>query len=140
VTSPPSPGQEMKQLGDSYARAEFKAHKSAKVGQVCALRIENSHTWHVMRHACKDRRVSSSFCPPLCASPQLWANSRSPSPLPPVLGIVGSMDSCELTRGILPLAPSPSSGEAVCCAMEGIRGHARDPGAVPSPSAEQQPC
>mmetsp|Transcript_52250 Transcript_52250/g.130158 ORF Transcript_52250/g.130158 Transcript_52250/m.130158 type:complete len:111 (+) Transcript_52250:96-428(+) len=26
--------QEMKELGDKYARSEFKAHKSAKIGQV----------------------------------------------------------------------------------------------------------
>lgn len=46
VTFLPSPGQEMKQLGDSYARAEFKAHKSAKVGQVCALHVEKGHGMH----------------------------------------------------------------------------------------------
>lgn len=29
--------QEMKQLGDNYARNEFKQHKSANVGQVCCI-------------------------------------------------------------------------------------------------------
>jgi hypothetical protein len=58
VTFLPSPGQEMKQLGDSYARAEFKAHKSAKVGQVCALHVEKG----IFDMACMQRLLCFNFC------------------------------------------------------------------------------
>ena len=72
--------QEMRELGDSYARNEFKAHKKAQIGQVCPVRRDMAHTGCC---ACV-YIVAGRPVPMLASCHALWNHAPDPSLALPV--------------------------------------------------------